>query len=93
MKKPTKDQVKSFGVKAAVGTIMSGQSIAAGKIVSANWKKDKKKSIAFAAGSTIINIGLLCSEDKIEKKICSLGTSKKPKTENDPKTTVASDNN
>jgi hypothetical protein len=92
MKKPTKDEIKSFGVKAAVGTIMSGQSIAAGKIVSANWKKDKKKSIAFAAGSAIINIGLLCSEDKIEKKICSLGTSKKPKAE-DPKTTVASDNN
>ena len=74
MKKPTKDQVKSFSVKAAIGTIMSGQSIAAGKIVSSSWKKNKKKSIAVAAGSAAINIGLLCSENAIEKKVCTLGT-------------------
>ena len=74
MKKPTKDQVKAFGVKAAIGTIMSGQSIAAGKVVSSNWKKNKKKSVLFAAGSAAINIGLLCSENAIEKKVCTLGT-------------------
>lgn len=77
--KPTKDQIKTFGVKAAIGTIMSGQSIAAGKVVSSNWKKNKKKSIVVAAGSAAINIGLLCSENVIEKKVCTLGTKKTEK--------------
>ena len=85
MGKPTKEQIKKFGVKAAIGTIMSGQSIAAGKIVSANWKKNKKKSIAFAAGSAAINIGLLCSENAIEKKVCALGTKKTEKAAEETK--------
>ncbi len=91
MKKPTKEQVKGFGVKSVVASIMTGQSIAAGKFVTANWKKDKKKSIAFAAGSALINIGLLASENIIEKKVCALRTAKKEKAE-EPKAPTAGNN-
>lgn len=76
MKKPTKEQVKGLGVKAIVGTVMTGQSLVAGKFASSYWKKDKKKAGIIAGASALVNIGLLASESTIEKKVCSLGSKK-----------------
>ena len=77
MKKPTKEQVKGFGVKAVIGTVMTGQSIVAGKMINECWKKNKKKAGIIAGVSAGINIGLLASEGFVEKKVCSLGLNKK----------------
>lgn len=78
MKKPTKEQVKRVGVKTVVATLATGQSLGAGKIVSNNWKKNKKKAAAFGLGSLAINIGLAVAEPKIEEKVVTF--QKKPKT-------------
>lgn len=79
MKKITKEDVKRFGVKVLFGTVMTAQSLFAGKKSGDNWKKNKTKSCVISGVSALTNVGLIAIEKPIEDKICSITFNKKEK--------------